>query len=107
MKLITEETVSVVAEPGALTFFTRKEWQILPEALLDELVKHETVMVFKGTSSLFFLLRSLSPYDFMSSHQFKLVKASYDEDMKMVFYVMTLSGAEAEQLRRNRLTLWE
>ena len=31
------DVVTVIAEPGALTFATRKEWESLPELSLDEL----------------------------------------------------------------------
>ena len=49
------DTITIVAEPGALTFATRKEWQKLPEMCLGEIIKHETELVFMGTDSIFFL----------------------------------------------------
>ena len=102
------DVLSVIAEPGALTFVTRKEWQLLPERCLDELVRHETMLVFKGTSSVFFLLRNNAPEDHLSDRNaYKLVMVTMDEDGKQVFYVMNLSRVEGEQLRQNRLTLWD
>ena len=40
------EVITIIAEPGALTFATRKEWHELPEMCLDELQQHEIVMPF-------------------------------------------------------------
>lgn len=104
------DVMSIVAEPGALTFVTRKEWQRLPECCLGELAQHETVMIFTGTGSVFMLLHTMDPADFLleTGHAFRLVKVSIDEETgKQIFSIMNLSRAEAEQLRRNRLTLWE
>ena len=102
-------TVAVIAEPGALTFATRKEWRELPESCLDELSHYETEKVFKGTGSVFFLLRNMNPVEFLkkSGISFRLVKVSMDEDGKQAFSVMDLSEAEGHQLVMNQLTLWD
>lgn len=102
------DILSVIAEPGALTFVTRKEWRELPEMCLGELAQHESALAFYGTSSVFFLLRNINPADFLLDHNsYKLVRISIDEEGKQVCYVMNLSRAEGEQLRQNRLTIWE
>ena len=104
------DVMSIVAEPGALTFVTRKEWQRLPECCLGELIHYETVKVFCGNGSVFFLLRDMYPDEYLADTgiSFRLVRVSIDEETgKQTFSIMNLSRAEAEQLRRNRLTLWE
>ena len=104
------DTITIVAEPGALTFATRKEWQKLPEMCLGEIIKHETELVFMGTDSIFFLLKDLNPINWVNNRYavpYRFVKISVDEDGKQVFHIMTISKAEAEQILRNRLTLWE
>ena len=103
------DVVTVISEPGALTFATRKAWEPLPENRLDELNKFEINMAFKGTSSVYFLLHEyivpLMGRDIES--RYKLVKVTNDEDGKMVFYSMNISAAECDQLQQNRLTLWD
>lgn len=104
------DTVAIFAEPGALSFCTRKEWKVMPECSLDELVQHETMLVVKGTDSVFFLLRNMNPFEWLNDtgNAFRLIKISVDEETgKQIFSIMNLSGAEAAQLMRNRLTLWE
>lgn len=102
------EVITIIQEPGALTFATRKEWQQLPEVCLGELVQHETALVFYGATSVFFLLKNINPADFLMDHNsYKLVKITMDEDGKQIFYVMNLSRAEGEQLRQSRLTIWD
>ena len=102
------EIMSVITEPGALTFVTRKEWQRLPECCLGEIAQHETVIVFNGTGSIFLLLRNLNPVEYLKDiNAYRLVRISIDEEGKQIFSIMNLSWAEANQLQRNRLTLWE
>lgn len=104
------DMVTIVTEPDALTFATRKEWQRLPEMFLGELSHHETVMVFCGTRSIFFLMRSMDPQDYLSEtgDMFRLVRICMDEETgKQVFYTVKISRAEAALLMRNHLTLWE
>lgn len=102
------EIMSVIAEPGALTFATRKEWRELPEMFFGEITQHETVFIFYGTSSIYFLLRNINPADFLADRNaYKLVKVTVDEEGKQICYVMNLSRAEGEQLRDNRLTWWD
>ena len=103
------EVITIISEPGALTFATRKEWQELPEIFLGEITHHETVMVFYGTSSIFILLRNLDVTEWLKDDYiaFRLVKISIDEDEKQRFYIMNLSKAEGAQLIRNRKTIWE
>lgn len=101
------DVVTVIAEPGALTFATRKEWESLPELSLDELYGFITEKVFKGTYSVFFLLRNLVPFAHCIDNRFKLLKISIDEEGKQSFFVMNLSTAEAGQLIKNRLNLWD
>lgn len=104
------DVITIVAEPGALTFATRKEWQKLPEMFLGDLSHHETMLVFLGTGSIFFLLRSMNPNEYLkdTGTAYRLVKVSIDEETgKQCFYTMFLSGAEAVQIMQNRLTLWE
>ena len=105
-----KDPITIIAEPGALTFATRKEWHDLPEFSLGELAHHETMIVFKGTSGVFFLLRDMNPLEFLNDtgRAFQLVKISIDEETgKHVFSVMDLCRAEAAQLMRNRVTLWD
>ena len=103
------DTVAVIAEPGALVFATRKEWRELPESCLDEISHYETEKVFKGTYSVFFLLRNMNPVEYLKTPgtAFRLVKVSMDEDGKQAFSVMDLSAAEGHQLTLNQLTLWD
>ena len=101
------EVITVIAEPGALTFATRKEWQELPEMCLDEIIQHEIVAVFRVFPNVFLLLRNHNPGDFMNDNGrlFRLVRISVNENGNQVFDIMNLSKAEAAQLMRNRLTL--
>ena len=100
--------VSIVAEPNAMTFVTRKEWHELPEMLLGELTQHETDLVFTGTNSIFFLLRSRDPsIQIRITRPYMLVRFSIGKDGKQNVSVMDLSVAEGEQLRRTQLALWE
>lgn len=103
------DTVAVIAEAGALTFATRKEWCELPESRLDELTHYETIKVFKGTSSVYFLLRNMNPVEYYRKPgtAFRLVKVSNDEDGKQDFSAMDLSVAEGQQMEINQLTLWD
>ena len=101
------DVVTVIAEPGALTFATRKEWERIQEGNLEEVYSYATEKIFKGTYSVFFLLRNLAPLDQYVNIRFKLLKVSIDEDGKQVFFVMNLSAAEASQLCKNRLNLWD
>ena len=104
------DIISIVSEPGALVFATRKEWRELPEVCLDELLHHEAVNVFKGTASVFFLMRNNSPDGIFKDdgNAFRLVKIAVDEETgKQILFIMNLSRAEALQLMDNRLTLWE
>lgn len=100
------ETISIVSEPGALTFVTRKEWQILPETCLGELIHCETELVFYGSDCVFMLLRDMYPNEFLKNTDHRLVRIATDERGKHVFHVMNLSDAEATQLCRNRIALW-
>ena len=104
------EIMSVIAEPGALTFVTRKEWQRLPECCLGELAQHETEIVFYGNGSIFFFLRNMDVSGWLKDDYvaFRLVRVSIDDETgKQIFSIMNLSRAEANQLQRNRLTLLE
>lgn len=100
---------SIIAEPGALTFATRKEWRELPEMCLGEIYHHETACVFYGTSSVFFLLKNLDVSGWTKEDytSFRLVKISIDEDEKQRFFIMDLSREEGAQLIRYRATIWE
>ena len=105
-----KDPFTIIAEPEALTFATRKEWRDLPEIRLGELAQHETMIVFKGTSSVYFLLRDMNPMEFMNDtgKSFKLVRISIDEETgKSSFSIMDLFQAEAVQLMRSRVTLWD
>lgn len=107
---IAESMVTVVAEPGALSFVTRKEWQPLPEKMLDNLTNYEIIRAFKGTSSVFLLLRVLALYEGTGSvySAYKLVRITVDDETgKQIFFYMNLSPAEADQLKDYRLTLWD
>lgn len=103
------DILSIISEPGALTFVTRKEWRELPEMCLGEITHYETVCIFYGTSSVFFLLRSLDVSGWTKDDYiaFRLVKISIDENDKQRFFIMDLSRAEGAQLIRNRATIWE
>ena len=103
------DVFTIVAEPGALTFATRKEWHELPEMCLGEITHHETAMVFYGTSSVFFLLRNMDVTDCLKDYyiHFRLIKISIDENEKQRFYVMSLTQDEAKQLVQNRVISWE
>ena len=104
------DIISIVSEPGAMVFATRKEWRELPEVCLNELQQHEAVTVFKGTSGVFFLMRNNSPDQIFKDdgNAFRLVKITVDEETgKQIIFIMNLSRAEAAQLMHNRLTLWE
>ena len=110
---VHQDVVTIVSEPGALTFCTRKEWYELSDTFLGELTHHETVLVFMGTGAVFFLLRNMYPIghlrDLMDEieNRYRLVKVVMDEEGKQKFFVMYLSRAEADQLMRNRFTIWE
>ena len=99
--------VAVIAEPGALTFATRKEWQPLPETALDELERLTVVRAFKGTSSIYFILERFEPLEKVVTSRFLLLKVSDDEEGKLSFDTMPLDAVEVQQLKRNRLTLWD
>lgn len=103
------DVITIIAEPGALTFATRKEWRELPEMCLDELQQHEIVMPFYVFPNVFLLLRNHNPGDHLKDdgRLFRLVKISANEDGNQVFSIMNLSRAEAAQLMRNRLALLE
>ena len=102
------DVVTIIAEPGALVFATRKAWEPMPEVKLDELSGFDIALAFKGTGSVFFLLHQFyAPFDRDIESRYKLVKVTYGEDDKMVFYAMNLSAAEFDQLKKNRLTLWD
>lgn len=101
------DVISVISEPGALTFVTRKEWQLLTESHFGELSQHEIVFAFNGTESIFFLLRDNTPGNHLSERNaYKLVRGTTDEDGKQVLYMVNLSRAEGEQIRQNALQLW-
>ena len=105
-----DDMVTVISEPGALTFATRKEWQELPESRLCELQSFETIRVFKGTESVYFLLRNMNPIEYIEEKRgisCKLVRVTSDEDGKPVVYAMNLALAEGHQLCRSQLTVWE
>lgn len=107
---IAESIVTVVSEPGALSFVTRKEWKPLPEKMLDNLTNYEIIRAFKGTSSVFLLLRVLALYEGTGSvySTYKLVRITVDDETgKQIFFYMNLSPAEADQLKDYRLTLWD
>lgn len=99
------DVITIVSEPGALVFATRKEWTRLPESRLDTLAQLKTECVFMSVYSVFFLFRYMYPLDGVDEYQ--LVKIQPDEDEKPAFYTMYLTGAEAEQLKRCRYNLWE
>lgn len=104
------DVITIIAEQNALVFATRKEWRELPEICLGELMQTEIMLVFKGTESVFFLLRSMNPFEYLNDtgNAFRLVKVSIDEETgKQIFFIMNLCRAEAAQLMRNKLTLWE
>ena len=105
----TGDAVTVIAEPGALVFATRKTWEPLPETRMDDLSGYSIIAAFKGTSSVFFLLHELAApgFDNKLEDQYKLIKVTQDEDDKLVLYSMKLSAAESDQLRKNQLTLWD
>ena len=102
-------TVAIVAEPGALTFSTRKEWQELTEKDMGILDGYTISKVFKGTDSVYFLLRNLIPDEHLKDESitFCLVKIGRNEEDKQDFYCMDISTAEGIQLQRNQLTLWD
>lgn len=104
-----ENFISLVEEPGALSFVSRKEWRELPEMFLGELSQHETILVFYGVTSVFFLLRNMNPLEYLNDTEtaFRLVKITTDEDGKQKFYSINLFRAEAAQLMQSRITLWE
>ena len=93
------EVITIISEPGALTFATRKEWQQLPEVCLDELYQHEIVSAFCFFPNVYFLLRNHNPGDHLKDNGrlFRLVKISY-ENRNQVFNIMNLSRTEAAQL---------
>ena len=99
------DVITIVSEPGALVFATRKEWRELPESCLIELERQETECVFMGTSSVFFLFRESDPLDGRRG-VYSLVKITMDEDGKPALYMMNLSRAEAEQLKCCRYSFW-
>lgn len=103
------DVVTVIAEPGALTFATRKEWRELPESGWDELTMFDVKKVFKGTCSIFFLLRNFLPLRYFedTKKDYRLLKITTDEDEKLKIYCMDISTAEGQQMLQNRLTLWD
>lgn len=98
------DVITIVSEPGALVFATRKEWTRLPESRLDTLAQLKTECVFMSVYSVFFLFRYMYPLDGVDEYQ--LVKIQPDEELKPEFYAMNLTRAEAEQLQRCRYSFW-
>lgn len=104
------DQLTLIAEPGALTFATRKEWIELPETVLDELRNHSIIHVFKGrNNSIYLLLHNIRPLDYFSEcgNNNLLVKIALDGTGNQRVFYMSLSPAESAQLRRNRLALWD
>lgn len=102
------DVLTIISEPGSLTFATRKEWQELPEICLDELSRHETMLVFMWDADIYFLFHNTTPLDYLKETcvAFRLVRISVDrENAKQQFYTMNLSRAEAAQIMQNRLSL--
>lgn len=101
--------ITVISQPGSLTFATRKEWELLPENRLEILSQYKIVAAFKGTSSVYFLLdKYIAPigqYD--TEMRYLLIRIANDEEERLMFYVMNISEAECYQLQQNRLTLWD
>ena len=107
---IKPDTITVLSEPGALTFATRKEWVELPETALEELQNQNIIRVFKGKpGSIFFLLYNNNAVDHFSEsdNRHLLVKLSSDEDKNQRIFCISLSSAEVAQLRRNWITIWD
>ena len=99
------DVITIVTEPGALVFATRKEWKELPDSSLGELEGQKTECVFMGINCVFFLFQDTNPLDGYRG-EYSLVKIKMDEDGKQDFYTMVLSSAEAEQLKRCRYSVW-
>ena len=97
--------ITIIQEPGALVFATRKEWKKLPECCLCELEQQETECVFMGSNSVFFLFCDNGPLS-ERLREYQLVKITMDEDGKQTFYTMELSSAQAEQLKESRFSMW-
>ena len=104
------DDVSIISEPGALTFTKRKEWIELPLIALEELQNQRITRAFKGENgSVFFLLYNNNPIDHFSeneNHQL-LVKFSADENRNQRVFCMSLSSEEVAQLRRHKVTIWD
>lgn len=103
------DVITIVAEPGALTFATRKEWTELPAEYLDELQQHAIEYVFCGSQCVFIMMKNLLPSNYFKAERpFLLVKISVDKETgKQLFSIMSLSRGEKQQLMRNRLALLE
>ena len=103
------DIVTVISEPGALVFATRKEWRELPETALDELTRYDIKKVFKGTNGIFLLLRNIYPLLSWEEIEkdYRLIKIVMDEDGKQILYCMDLSTAEGHQMLREQLALWD
>lgn len=108
-KQVTSDVISIVAEQGAFTFITRKEWHDLPECCMATLNNHITVMSFNGTDSTYFLLKDICPLDYLKEYgiNHKLVKVYVDGEGKQKLSVMNLCQAEAEQMIKNRIAIFE
>lgn len=106
-----KNVITVISEPGALTFATRKEWEPLLENDFNKLKSHELLLTVKGKGSIFLLFRSIySGAKYLTDDLisfFKLVKITMNEEGKQDCYIMYLSEAEFNQLQQNRLNLWD
>ena len=94
---------------GALTICTRHEWKPLPEYSLFELFNRKIIKVFKGTESVFFLLRDLypAPTEQEKKTEFCLVRVSADEDGKLTLSSIFVYESDAELIAKNGSTWWE
>lgn len=118
MKPIIEtgpDVLTIIAEPtesgGALVFATRKEWGRLADDKLEYLQNTNVIKVFKSqTGVLFMLLHDNNPLNYFSEEGRNyniLVKVLADPNGKQNLFCMSISAAEASQIRRSNLTVWE
>ena len=113
MKPIIEtgpDVVTVIEEPGAVTFATRKEWGELDKSHFEYLTNCHIIKTFQAqTGGLYFLLRNNNPLDYFSKNgnNYLLMKVFADDTGKQRVLCMSVSACEEVQIRRNQLVLWE
>lgn len=100
-----QDMISILSEPGALAFVSRRCWHLLPEHNMHNLGGYVVNSIFRGTASVFLLLANPLPLSGKKG-DFHLVRICQDEEGKLILEDMELTAAEAAQVKQTE-TLWE